>query len=274
MAWKNNIIGEIYLTAEKLRKKGIAVEINEKKTMMIIKVYYTNIDLQRKIINEFIKFHNIKKRYLKYIDDIYNRYLEVLLFKGIYGKTKEDLLYILEKLKEIDQKFNKKEADDYIRNKVKEEFNYFLRELNRIMDEEKERKRLEDKYLQYLDKKVDFDKEIENFENWLNDEGLQKSSRIRGILRERIKEILKSDNKFTILKIKNGMAFILKYKQRYFADGWNYRFNNYYLVDLRNRNYINVDNIIDTKFAKYIFDEINREDVYKLKDLDILEFLI
>ncbi len=274
MAWKRDIIGEIYLTAEKLRKKGIAVEITEKETIMIIKAYYTNIDLQRKIINEFIKFHNIKKRYLKYIDDIYNKYIKISLINDEFYKTKESLLYILRKLKEIDQKFNKKEADDYIRNKVKDELAYFLKELNKIMDEEKERKRLEDKYLKYLDKKIDFDKEIENFENWLNDDGLQESSRLRGILREKIKEILKSDNKFTILKIKNGMAFILKYKQRYFANGWNYRFNNYYLVDLRNHNYINIDNIIDTKFAKYIFDEIDRENVYELKDLDILEFLL
>jgi hypothetical protein len=283
MEGKEKIMGEIKLFLDGLRKKGLEIDMKESKGSILLVINYINYEKQREIIEKAIRENKIKKRYLKYISDLMNDYVKIKVY-GIYiDKKLNRLIELRNSLRDIYNEYDENKYYNELKRIVYDKFNRFLEDLAYIIRNEKEEKIVLEKYLKYLNKEVDYNEEIKNMEDALNDYHIRKKYyNFMRLLKQKVKEIINNNN-VRLFRIQNGMILVMIYENKEFNQGWNYYNNKFYLVDLRNRNYKDISNIIkdeyynkyDVDISKKILDLDNeyKDIVEDLYNIDILKFL-
>ncbi|MGC9133235.1 MAG: hypothetical protein ACP5GJ_02445 [Nanopusillaceae archaeon] len=278
MGWKDKMMGEIRLYVEMLRKKGLAVEYEEYWKKIKLRVYYTNLGYQRKIIDELMKKHNIPKSYIDkiyYLEKYYYEYIKLRYLKVDYWINKRNLKDLLEKLKSIYNNYNEEENLKYIKNVIDSNVKLILDEVEDLRKKEKEKRKKLKLYLDYLNGKIDYSKEIKDIEGWLSDTKLKYSKKVREFIKGKIEGLLNNKN-IKIFKIENGIALVMTYEDKYFKGGWNYENNKFYLVDIRNGNYKDISNIITKKVdtENNILELLGPDEIYRLENINIIELLV
>lgn len=268
MAWnKLQIESDIKTFLERLRKLGLEVNIKETKRYKEIRIYYTNIEYQKNLVNELMREHKIRRKYLKYISNLWSDYIKIRVFEGLYYNTLRDLISLRDALKEIYQNYNESKYLDLLRQEIYNKFNRFLDDYRNIIVNEGILKEIESKYYEFLNKRIEYNDEIKNFEEWLNSIQSKDKYEIVKYIKERIKAL--GFNKFKILKIENGKVFILTYENRYFKHGWNYENNKFYIIDIREKNIIDVSDKIGDAYKELV----DYDKVYDLERIDMNRLL-
>ncbi|MGC9079810.1 MAG: hypothetical protein ACP5G1_03680 [Nanopusillaceae archaeon] len=268
MAWnKLQIESDIKTFLERLRKLGLEVNIKETKRYKEIRIYYTNIEYQKSLIDELIREHKIKKKYLKYISNLWSDYIKIRVLEGFYYNTLKELITLRNILKEIYENYNESKYLDLLRQEIYNKFNRFMDDYKHIIENEKILKELENKYIEFLNKKLEYSDEIKNFEEWLNSIQQKDKYKVVKYIKEKIKAL--GFNKFKILKIENGRVFILTYENRYFRHGWNYENNRFYIIDLRENNIIDVSDKIGDAYKELV----DYDKVYDFSNIDMNKLL-
>ncbi|MGC9133612.1 MAG: hypothetical protein ACP5GJ_04395 [Nanopusillaceae archaeon] len=264
----DSLLWEIRILLEKLVKdKGLYVYEKEKvgDSWIDINIYYTNVKKQKEMVEELLRKNNIDKRYYRFFSDLLDKSYKIEILSDYVSKRMNELRKLRDKLKEIYENFRE---DDYLRkleDNINEEFKYDLEDLNNYLKEEK-------LYLDYLNGKIDYNKDIKDFEDDLifSDELKYKSWIYRKIKRY-IKKLLNS-RKFKIIWIKRGFVLVILYKDKGdFGNGKHvYFYNKFYLIDLRNNKIFD----ISKKLNEYI-DEFRDDDIFDMYDnIDIDKLLI
>jgi hypothetical protein len=278
MDWEDRKMGEIRILLEKLRKKGLAVDYEESWKKIKLRVYYTNLEYQRKIIDELMKKHNIPKKYINkiyYLEKYYYEYIEIPFLEVEYWINKQNLKELLGWLKSIYNNYNEEENLKYIKNVIDSDVKLILERFEDLRKKEKERRKKLKLYLDYLNGKIDYNDDIKDIEGWLSDTKLKYSKKVREFIKSKIESILNNKN-IKIFKIDNGMILVMVYKDKEFKGGWKYKNNKFYLVDLRNGNYKDISNIITKKVdsENNILELLEPDEIYKVENINIIELLV
>jgi len=277
MAWKDKVMGEIYFYLEKLRKKGVWTKVDEGEKTISIRLVYTNLEYQRKLLDEFIKANGIKMKYLSnrgYFNNLYNDYIRVDLLETKIFKNKRDLKALLKRLKEIYDNFDENRLLNIIEDRVKSYYKYILNDVETLKEREKERRELKELYIKFLNKEIDYDKKIEEFEETITkNHTLKHKLRITKIISNKIRKIINIKN-FSLVWVKHGFALIVVYQKKYFDKYWIYENNKFYLIDLRNNKYFDVSEKIRRFEENDLTKRMISDNLYGLKWADLEDLLI
>ncbi|MGC9133609.1 MAG: hypothetical protein ACP5GJ_04380 [Nanopusillaceae archaeon] len=278
---KSKLLGEIKYYLEKFRKRGLEVNIREWKTMMEIEINYINFEKQKEIINELIKVHEIKKKYLRnkeleYFNRLLEDYLRIRITHYFINKKLNELKRVRDGLKSLYENYDENEYLEQLKSEIEIKFNRLLEDIKDIENKEKEIKRLIEKYLKYLNKEIEYDEEIKGIEEWMNKGGF-KNSKLMRIIKDKIKSILNNKN-IKLFWFGNGMILVMVYENKYFYRGWIYENNKFYVIDLRNNKYMDVSNFIGNRYGgrilKMLGDDRDRDIIYDIRERSIYDFLV
>ncbi|MGC9133234.1 MAG: hypothetical protein ACP5GJ_02440 [Nanopusillaceae archaeon] len=276
MGKKDKVLFEIKELLEKLRKdKGLYIIESDGKVIYSLYIYYTNIEYQRKYVNDLLKKHNISKRYYGFFRYLLSDYVRVRVYEAYISKKVKTLEKVRDDLKRIYDNFDEKVYLDKLEKEINNIFENDLWLMNKYIDDMNKLRELEDYYLKFLDKKGDYDFVVRQFENEIINGYITKYKyRITKIIKDRIKKII-NDNNFSLIWIKNGFALIVNYRDKYFENGeWVYIDNAFYLIDLRNKGVFDVSKKIDEFVEKTATKEISSYNFNMLKRLKLEDLLI
>ncbi|MGC9133232.1 MAG: hypothetical protein ACP5GJ_02430 [Nanopusillaceae archaeon] len=283
MGRKDKIMGEIKLFLDKLRKKGLEINMKENKSSILLVINYINFEKQREILEKVIEENKIKKRHLKYISNLLNEYIKINIYFTYIEKKLNRLIELRNTLRDLYNEYDESKYLEKLRKEIYDKFNKLLEDLAYAIRNEMEEKRVLRKYLKYLNKEIDYDEEIKNVENALNDYRVRKKLySFMNLLKKKVRKIVNDDN-VRLFKIQNGIVLVMVYESKNFNQGWNYYRNKFYLVDLRNKKYIDITNMLKEKYydkynvdiTKQILDRygVYTDIVESLYNIDILNFL-
>ncbi len=259
MSRKYKLIWEIRDLLEKIRKKhGLYIDEYEDKHVFVVKVYYTNIEKQKGIIEGLLRKYNIDKKYYRFFSNLLDGIVKIEVFKDGVDKKVKDLKKLRDELKELYDKFNEGDYIKELENEINKEFKYDLDELDRYLNKE-------NLYLKFLNGEIELNDAIEDYEYDLIFDGYEK--RRSGVLRKirmRVKKLL-NGKKFIIVWIKKGFVLVACYENKYYNRGWHYENNEFYLIDLRNNRVYNMtEKIREVAGVRFIDDLDEVDDIYDL----------
>ncbi|MGC9079813.1 MAG: hypothetical protein ACP5G1_03695 [Nanopusillaceae archaeon] len=150
-----------------------------------------------------------------------------------------------------------------------------------ITNEKLERERIQNeilnKYLKFLEKEIDYNREIEEIEALLNSAYFKETYHTRDydiykvaiFIENKVIDMINNDN-IKFFRIDHGFVLIMTYKEENRDKGYTiYKKNRFYLIDLRNNKIIDISNIIAKKHGNRV---LKRIDEYDLNVLDDLHF--
>ena len=288
---EEKILKEIKDIVEKFRERGFNVKTEIGNVIVRIFISYKNYEKQKEIIREFskefkkrhkLRTKRIKRMYEYYVKKLLKEEIDVLVHYAEGYNVEDDLIKIKQFLEKIYNKYDENYYIKVFRERLKEKFNeVVVKEIKRLMEREKKQYEIFKKYLQFLNKEIDYNKEIGEIEGLLNVAYYRKNYdddiyKLAIFIERKIKDMIKEDN-ILFFRIDRGILFIMVYKDENNDKGYTiYKNNRFYLVDLRNNRVMDVSKIIENRYGNKILKKL--EDDYnlwfKLHNMVIYDLLV